>query len=128
MVNEQSRDRYGRPLRGVLDAAFPGVPARRQISSAEAWSQASDYLATDLPFHAHEVFEQRWRCCPENERNAWQALAQWAAALTHVARGGSEGSKSLALRAKENLESCSYVPPEINTILVLESLNSLTRV
>jgi len=115
-------------LRGSLEAVFPGVPADPRISSDQAWSRAGDYLAADLPFHAHEVFEQRWRCCPENERQAWQALAQWAAALTHVARGGSKGSKSLAQRAKENLESCRYLPVEIDTIVVLDSLNKLIGV
>jgi hypothetical protein len=126
-VNDQPRDRYGRPLRGALGAAFPGVPDRDSMSSAEAWSLGNDYLEQDLPFHAHEIFEQRWRCCPENERAAWQALAQWAAALTHLARGNKQGLEALAQRAQVNLEACSYVPPEIDSALVLESLAGLEK-
>jgi len=90
------------------------------------------YLAQDLPFHAHEVFEQRWRCCPENERLAWQAIAQWAAALTHQARGNKQGGNkqgivALAKRAQVNLEACSYAPTEIDSALVLESLSGLIK-
>ncbi len=126
-MSEQARDRYGRPLRGSLEQAFPGVVERDQISNAEAWSIGNEYLAQDLPFHAHEVFEQRWKCCPENERAAWQALAQWAAALTHLARGNSQGLKALAQRAQANLEACSFVPPEIDLARVLESLAGLMK-
>ncbi len=126
-MNEQARDRYGRPLRGSQDEAFPGVPQRNQISNAEAWLIGNDYLEQDLPFHAHEVFEQRWRCCPENERPAWQALAQWAAALTHLARGNEKGLAALAQRARENLEACINMPPEIDPDMVLESLASLIK-
>jgi hypothetical protein len=126
-VSEQARDRYGRPLRGSLDNAFPGIPERDEISNAEAWSIGMGYLAQDLPFHAHEVFEQRWRCCPENERLAWQAIAQWAAALTLQARGNKRGIVALAKRAQVNLEACSYVPTEIDSALVLESLSGLIK-
>lgn len=126
-MNEQPRDRYGRPLRESLDAVFPGVPERTQISNAEAWSLANEYFAQDLPFHAHEVFEQRWRCCPQNEREAWQALAQWAAALTHLARGNVKGLKALVQRAQVNLEACSYVPKEVDTSTVFESMKNLSE-
>ena len=126
-MSEQARDRYGRPLRGSLDNAFPGIPERDEISNAEAWSIGMGYLAQDLPFHAHEVFEQRWRCCPENERLAWQAIAQWAAALTLQARGNKRGIVALAKRAQVNLEACSYVPTEIDSALVLESLSGLIK-
>ena len=126
-MNEQARDLYGRPLRGSLGDAFPGVPERTQISGIQAWSEALEYLARDLPFHAHEVFEQRWRCCPENQRKAWQALAQWAAALTHTARGNTQGSTALAQRALANLESCSDIPNEIDTSKVFESLRQLIQ-
>jgi len=126
-VSEQARDRYGRPLRGSLDNAFPGIPERDEISNAEAWLIGMGYLAQDLPFHAHGVFEQRWRCCPENERLAWQAIAQWAAALTHQARGNKQGIVALAKRAQVNLEACSYAPTEIDSALVLESLSGLIK-
>jgi uncharacterized protein len=124
-VNEQPRDRYGRPLRTSFEDAYPGVPLRTEIGIIEAWTLASAYLEEDLPFHAHEVFEQRWKCCSGNERQVWRALAQWAAALTHLARGNLVGSKTLAERAKDNLESCMNVPTEIDAVVVFESLGKL---
>ena len=64
-----------------------------------------DYLDRNLPFHVHEVFEQRWRCAPESERSTWQALAQWGAALTHHARGNAIGQHRIAGRAQTLLNS-----------------------
>ena len=124
-MNERQRDRYGRPLKDSSKDAYPSVPDRGSISSGEAWSQALEYLESDLPFHAHEVFEQRWRSCPKHERLAWQALAQWAAALTHQARGNSKGAKAVAHRAKENLKACETLPVEIDETHVLDSLDQL---
>ncbi len=51
----------------------------------------------------HEVFEQRWRCCPEQERALWQALAQWGAAITHAARGNARGANQVGSRALAGL-------------------------
>jgi len=110
---ERPRDRLGRPLPWDGDPALivESVPTRSTISGSQAWSWALDYLDRDLPFHAHEVFEQRWRCCPSDERLAWQALAQWAAALTHRARGNQVGAQRIARRALANLESATPAAP-----------------
>lgn len=101
------RDRLGRPLRGAdVARAFPqfqdGAPSG-PIDAAETIALAQQYLADDLPFHVHEVFEQRWRCCPEQERALWRALAQWGAALTHAARGNARGAHQVGLRSLTGL-------------------------
>jgi hypothetical protein len=62
---------------------------------------AEDYLGRGLPFHAHEVFEARWRCSPTEERELWRALAQMAAGFTHHARGNPAGTRALLARAQE---------------------------
>lgn len=124
-VSERPRDRYGRPVETSSDEAFPLVPKRGNLSGLEAWTHANEYLKADLPFHAHEIFEQHWRSCPLNERPAWQSLAQWAAALTHEARGNTVGARSVALRAKENLEACEVIPIEVDELVVLQSLDRL---
>ena len=84
-----ARDRLGRPLRGeaISEHSFPQVPERTFLSGEQAWKEITDYLAQGLPFHAHEVAEQRWRCAPPNERDFWRACAQMGAAHTHDARG-----------------------------------------
>jgi len=104
---ERPRDRYGRPLPPDADPAdiVPSVPERTFITGSDAWAEAQEYLHQDLPFHAHEVFEQRWRCCPADERDVWQALAQWGAALTHAARGNPSGASTVAARAQRTLQS-----------------------
>lgn len=99
------RDRLGRPLRGTESEAqaFWQVPERTSISSAETIALAREYLQQDLPFHAHEIFEQRWRCCPAEERPLWQALAQLGAAITHAARGNDRGAHLVGLRGLDGL-------------------------
>lgn len=121
-VSERPRDRYGRPVADSSGEVFASVPKREHVGGPEAWLLANAYLTADLPFHAHEVFELRWRCCPLNERPAWQALAQWAAALVHEARGNPIGARSVARRARENLGACEVIPSEINEGVVLQSL------
>ncbi len=75
------------------------------IGAAETIDLAESYLRDGLPFHAHEVFEARWRCCPVDERPLWRALAQLAAGLTHHARGNNIGADALLRRAIEGLEA-----------------------
>lgn len=75
------------------------MPDRAFVAPREAIDEACSYLAAGLPFHAHEVLEQRWRCCPDHERELWRALAQAAAALTHAARGNDIGAHRLHERA-----------------------------
>jgi len=120
------RDRYGRPLGRGTDPgnAYPSVPDRTVVSASQAWLEALDYVEQDLPFHAHEVFEQRWRCAPQTERALWQALAQWGAALTHDARGNTIGARRIAERARRGLDSATIVEP-IDAGVVTESLNRL---
>ena len=124
-MTEQPRDRYGRPLRGSLEGAVDPIPERSEISSAQAWAQALDCLADDLPFHAHETFEQRWRCCPAQERQAWQGLAQWGAALTQLARGNPAGARANARKALLNLEEAAVVPAPVDLALVRAGLAEL---
>ena len=126
MNPERRRDRYGRPLGHGADpgTAYPDVPDRTFISGSQAWLEALAYIEQDLPFHAHEVFEQRWRCAPNIERALWQALAQWGAALTHEARGNATGARRIAERALGGLNSAAIVEP-IDAGMVTESLRRL---
>ncbi|MDO9486520.1 MAG: DUF309 domain-containing protein [Actinomycetota bacterium] len=124
-MSDQPRDRYGRPLRGSLDHAVEGIPECEDISSSQAWAQALDYLARDLPFHAHESFEQRWRCCPPEERLAWQALAQWGAAVTQLARGNPKGAKANAQKSLASLDSAPLIPAPVDAQAVRAALAEL---
>lgn len=123
------RDRLGRPLRGSSSqlAAFPQVPDRTSISGEQAWHEALDYLQQELPFHVHEVCEQRWRCAPQFERTTWRGLAQWGAALTHRARGNNTGAERLAVRARQTLDSADEIPGYIDMKLVQASIDELIR-
>lgn len=94
---ERPRDGLGRPLPWDVEGV-PGVPPRTTIDGATAVAEARRYLDQGLPFHAHEVLEQRWRCCPEQERPLWQGLAQLAAGATHAARGNEVGAARLEER------------------------------
>ena len=126
--SDRPRDRLGRPLDPGDPRAYPGVPERSAIDGITAWDEAIEYLRLDLPFHAHEVFEQRWKCAPDDEREAWQALAQWGAALTQQARGNTVGQRRLATRARTKLEgalTCEEVPAYIDVSRVLASLAQL---
>lgn len=96
-MDERPRDRLGRPLPREA-AGFPGVDQRTFISASDAVAEAREYLARGLPFHAHEVMEMRWRCCPEEERSLWRGLAQAAAGHTHAARGNAVGAERLIMR------------------------------
>ena len=128
IVNTESgaRDRLGRPLRGDTGAAFPQVPDQPEITDLEAWQQAMEYLNQDLPFHVHEVCEQRWRCAPDESKDIWRALAQWGAALTHAARGNQTGARALGQRASENLAYATNIPAIIDLDLVRKSLAQLS--
>ncbi len=85
------------------------------------------YLERDMPFHAHETFELRWRCCPESERALWKSLARWAAAITHIERGNPEGAASIA---RETLNDLALLDPaplaQENIDGVLASLHVLS--
>ena len=105
----RERDRLGRPVDAGSPEAVPGIPERTEIEAATAWGEATNYLERELPFHAHETFEMRWRCCPESERALWRALARWAAAITHFERGNTAGASSIA---RETMSDLAQVDPE----------------
>ncbi len=101
-MSERPRDRLGRPL--PWDATgFPGVEPRDSITSAQAVAEARAYLDEGLPFHAHEVLEMRWRCCPPDERPLWRGLAQATAGATHAARGNTKGATRLIERGRTTI-------------------------
>lgn len=121
---ERPRDALGRPVPTGSPDAVPGVPERDDIDAATAWHEALGHLDAGRPFHAHEVLEQRWRCCPESERTLWRGLAQWGAALTHRARGNDVGAASVAARAHRTLADAPSVPP-VDLEFVRRSLDAL---
>jgi hypothetical protein len=124
----RARDRLGRPVDTDSPDAVPGIVERDEIDSATAWQEAMSYLERDLPFHAHETFELRWRCCPENERPLWRALARWAAAITHIERGNAEGASSIARETMGDLHEIDPSPlTRENLDGVLASLLLLSR-
>lgn len=127
-MGSRPRDRYGRPLaRDAVQRPFPGVPPRAWLTSAQAWHEAQAYLALDLPFHAHEVCELRWRVCGQDERILWRALAQWTAALTHAARGNAAGAAAVAGGALEALGRAPVIPVPVDATLVSGSCHALLR-
>ena len=126
--SERPRDALGRPLDPGDPQAFPTVPERGFIDGRDAWAEGLAYLDDGLPFHAHEVFEQRWKCAPPSERDCWQALAQWGAALTQQARGNNVGKQRIAERAKDRLAQArrsSGVPDYVDVESVANSLAQL---
>ena len=112
VTTERPRDLLGRPLPADADPslAVPGIPPIGGLSDAQVWAMAMGYLDEGLPFHAHEVFEARWRTAPQDDRDAWQAHAQWAAALTHAARGNDVGAQRLTQRARDLMRTASSIP------------------
>jgi hypothetical protein len=100
---------------------FPGVEQRESISSADAVAEARDFLERGLPFHAHEVLEMRWRCCPAEERPLWQGLAQAAAGATHAARANPVGAERLIARGQARI--AEYAGPRDDaTAALIETL------
>ncbi len=128
MAEERRRDPLGRPLPhdAPSTADGPPVPEISTASDADVWALALDHIERGLPFHAHELFEQRWRTCPPDERDAWQALAQWGAALTHEARGNAVGARRLADRALQTLDAAAVEPAAIDAGLVRASCRRLS--
>lgn len=129
MTSDRPRDALGRPLPADADPAFAAEPVVDITGESDAlvWVTALAYLDRGLPFHAHEVFEQRWRTCPVADRDAWRALAQWGAALTHEARGNHEGARRLAQRAMEGLAMGQELPLDVDPTVVQESCEMLIR-
>ncbi|MEU0563881.1 DUF309 domain-containing protein [Nonomuraea sp. NPDC005983] len=88
------RDAYGRPLPHGAQGV-PRVPDDYAPTSERALADARRFLSEGLPFNAHEVFEGRWKCAPDEERELWQGLAQICVGLTHLQRGNGRGALTL---------------------------------
>lgn len=127
MTADRPRDRLGRPLPRGADPspATPAVPSIAGLDDRAIWDLAVGFIDDGLPFHAHEVFEERWRTAAPADRDAWRALAQWGAALTHEARGNRVGAGRLAQRAQATLSGADSVPPVVDRARVLASCRAL---
>lgn len=108
--NNRPRDGLGRPLpygaQGVTR-----LPEGVRRSAEESLAEAQRLLDEGMPFHAHEVLEDRWKTAPGEERPLWRALAQFAVGLTHAARGNSQGAAALLARATDGLLPYESWPP-----------------
>ncbi|NRQ34162.1 DUF309 domain-containing protein [Nonomuraea sp. NN258] len=101
--NARPRDAYGRPL----PYGSPGVarvPDDYAPTTEQALADARRFLAEGLPFNAHEVFEGRWKCAPDDERELWQGLAQICVGLTHLQRGNGRGALTLFSRGAARIQ------------------------
>lgn len=123
---ERPRDRLGRPLPWGAEG-YPGAVQRPTITSAETVDAARAYLEDGLPFHAHEILEMRWRCCPAGERPLWRGLAQAAAGATHAARGNDIGAQRLFARGRETITAYAGPLDEATRALVDALLAYPTR-
>jgi hypothetical protein len=102
--NARPRDAFGRPL----PYGSPGVsrvPDDYAPTTEQALADGRRFLAEGLPFYAHEVFEGRWKCAPEDERDLWQGLAQICVGLTHLQRGNGRGALTLFGRGAARVQS-----------------------
>ena len=127
MTADRARDMLGRPLPPDADPSLivASVAPRDDITDDEAWGDAMTYLDHGMPFHAHETFELRWRIAPEADRDAWRALAQWGAALTHAARSNDIGAQRVAARALVVLHRAPHIPEVVDVDFVVVSLTAL---
>lgn len=128
MTPERPRDALGRPLPWDVDPArvAEAVPSITGLTDDEVWALAVAYVDRSMPFHAHEVFEARWRDAAATDRPAWQALAQWGGALTHAARGNDVGARRLSQRASDLLATATAVPVCIDVDRVRASCRDLS--
>lgn len=102
--NARPRDAFGRPL-PYGSPGVPRVPDDYAPTSAQALADARRFLGEERPFHAHEVFEGRWKCAPEDERDLWQGLAQICVGLTHLQRGNGRGAVTLLTRGAARVQA-----------------------
>lgn len=100
--NARPRDGLGRPLPHG-EAGVPPLPDDIDASPAAVVELAGRLLDEDLPFQAHEALEVAWKAAPDEQRAAWQGLAQLAVAVTHARRGNAAGAARLAARGRANL-------------------------
>lgn len=97
------RDALGRPLPYSAEGVEP--VSEEPLPPLEAIAEARRLLDKGRPFSAHEVFEARWKDCPESERPLWQGLAQICVGLTHEARGNEVGAARLLDRGTAQLQN-----------------------
>jgi hypothetical protein len=108
--NARPRDALGRPLpRGA--AGEERAPEGVLRTPDRALAEAQQLLDAGRPFHAHEVLEDAWKSCPEEERALWRGLAQLAVGLTHAARGNLRGAATLLDRGAGNVAPYAERPP-----------------
>jgi uncharacterized protein len=108
--NARPRDELGRPL----PHGAPGVeqiPDDLALNPDEALDEAQRLLDAGRPFQAHEVLESTWKAAPDEERELWRGLAQFAVGLTHVQRGNAVGAVRLLMRAADRVEGYTDAPP-----------------
>jgi uncharacterized protein len=105
--NARPRDALGRPLaRGDKSGADPEpIPDDLTLADTDAVRLADQLLRAGRPFHAHEVLEGMWKCCPDSERDLWQGLAQIAVGLTHALRGNAHGAAALLRRGARRVRA-----------------------
>lgn len=106
--NARPRDEYGRPL-PYGTQGVERVPDDYAPTTAQALADARSHLEAGRPFHAHEIFEGRWKCAPAEERELWQGLAQVCVGLTHLQRGNPRGALTLLSRGAARIQP--YGPP-----------------
>ncbi|ADG86940.1 protein of unknown function DUF309 [Thermobispora bispora DSM 43833] len=102
--NLRPRDEYGRPLPHGAEGV-PRIPDDYAPGPLQAIEDAKRLLEAGRPFHAHEVFEARWKTGPAEERELWQGLAQICVGLTHVQRGNLPGAATLLTRGSARLSA-----------------------
>ncbi|MBO3745827.1 DUF309 domain-containing protein [Streptosporangiaceae bacterium NEAU-GS5] len=105
------RDEFGRPLPYGSPGTSERVPDDYAPTAEEAVAEATRLLATGRPFHAHEVFEARWKTGPDHERDLWQGLAQICVGLTHLQRGNVKGAEALLDRGTARIAAYAEREP-----------------
>ncbi len=109
-LNARPRDGLGRPL-PYGSKGVDRQPAGGPLSPEAALEQAQRLMDAGLPFHAHEVLEDRWKSAPEPERALWRGLAQLAVGLTHAGRGNTAGAAALLRRGAAGIEPYAREAP-----------------
>ena len=89
---------------------MPPLPDDIDPSPAAVVALTHRLLDDGLPFQAHEALEAAWKAAPDDQRAAWQGMAQLAVALTHASRGNDSGARRLRQRAEGNL-AAGGLPP-----------------
>jgi hypothetical protein len=106
--NARPRDALGRPLPYGAQGV-PPLPEPLDLTAEAAVALAEQLLDAGMPFQAHEVLESIWKTADDDQRPAWQGLAQLAVSLTHQLRGNPVGAQRLRERGLVNL-AAGHVP------------------